>query len=51
MNIALIPPVTYAIFAFPLPRYGHLTSNIIESLNSAWKPIRSYSPLQLLLAI
>ena len=28
-----IPAETWATYAFPLPRYGHITSNIVESLN------------------
>ena len=43
-----IPPETWATYAFPLPRYGHITSNIVESLNGTWKHLRHLSPLRLL---
>src|SRR4051794_33616063 len=51
MYIVSIPPETYTVHAFPLPRFGHLTSNIIESLNGSWKQIRSFPPLLLLTSI
>jgi hypothetical protein len=31
-----------------MPRYGRLTSNIVESHNFAWKQLRSYPPLLML---
>ena len=31
---------------FPLPRYGHLTSNIAESTNAALKKFKKYPPLK-----
>lgn len=42
-----IPPETWATYAFPLPRYGHITSNIVESLNGTWKHLWHLSPLRL----
>jgi hypothetical protein len=38
----------FAFSRFPLPRFGHDTSNIVESTNSAWREIRELPPLQLL---
>lgn len=35
----------------PYPKWGHDTSNIIESLNSSWSDIRHLPPLQLIDAI
>jgi hypothetical protein len=35
----------------PYPRYGHDTSNIVESLNSSWFDIHSLPPLQMMDAI
>ena len=32
---------------FPLPRYGHITSNIAESSNSSFLKIRKYPPMKL----
>jgi hypothetical protein len=29
-----IPHMTWAQYAFPIPRFGHITSNITESINS-----------------
>jgi hypothetical protein len=46
-----IKPETYAYWAFPASRFGHLTSNIIESLNGAWKLIQALTPLRMLVAI
>ena len=43
-----IPAETWATYAFPLPRYGHITSNIVESLNGTWKHLRHLPPLRLL---
>ena len=31
-----IPPQHWAKYAIPVPRYGHLTFNITESVNSSW---------------
>ena len=31
-----IPHNEWASYAFPLPQYGHITSNAAESLNAAW---------------
>jgi hypothetical protein len=46
-----IKPKTYAHWAFPIPRFGHLTSNIIKSLNGVWKLIKALTPLNMLVAI
>jgi hypothetical protein len=43
-----ILPETWATYAFPLPRYGYITSNIVESLNGTWKHLRHLPPLRLL---
>jgi hypothetical protein len=40
----LIPHKTWATYAFPFSRFGHLTSNISESVNNMWKEIR-YLPI------
>jgi hypothetical protein len=50
-NKGNIKPTYFATYAFPAPRYGHLTSNIAESLNGAWKDIRHLTPLRMLVAI
>ena len=36
-----IPSQHWAKYAIPGPRYGHLTSNIAESVNSSWLDIRN----------
>jgi hypothetical protein len=46
-----IRPELYAAYAFPVPRFGHNTSNIVESLNGSWKDIRSMTPLHMLCSI
>ena len=46
--IASIGYENFAFARFPLPRFGHDTSNIVESTNSAWCKIRELPPLQLL---
>jgi hypothetical protein len=46
-----IKPDLYAVYAFPVPRFGHNTSNIVESLNGSWKDIRSMTPLHMLCSI
>jgi hypothetical protein len=38
----------FANFCFRYPRWGHDTSNIVESTNSMWREIRELPPLQLL---
>lgn len=35
-----IDPRSYANSYFPIPRFGHLTSNMSESINGAWKNFR-----------
>jgi MULE transposase domain/SWIM zinc finger len=49
--VAKIPPNQYATYAFPRPRYGHLTSNPVESLNGTWLKVRSLQPLRMLVTI
>jgi hypothetical protein len=39
---------TFAFARFPHPRFGHDTSNIVESINSVWRDIRELLPLQLI---
>jgi hypothetical protein len=39
---------TFALACFPYPRFGHDTSNIVESTNSVWREIRELPPLQLI---
>jgi hypothetical protein len=39
---------TFAFTQFPHPRFGHDTSNIVESVNSIWREIRELPPLQLI---
>jgi hypothetical protein len=46
--IASIGYENFAFACFPRPRYGHDTSNIVESTNSVWREIRELPPLQLL---
>jgi hypothetical protein len=46
--ISLIGYKNFAFVYFPLPRFGHDTSNIVESTNSIWREIRELPPLQLL---
>ena len=41
----------FAFTRFPKPRFGHDTSNIVESINSVWREIRELPPLQLLTGI
>ena len=43
-----IPYKTQATYAFLQLRYSHLTSNIVESLNSAWGRIRFLQPLKMM---
>ena len=50
-NTGNIKPKYFATYAFPAPRYGHLTSNIAESLNGAWRELRHLTPLRMLVAI
>jgi transposase-like protein len=40
-----IPVETWATYAFLLPRYRHITSNIVKSLNGTWKHLRHLPPL------
>ena len=49
--IRSIPVETWATSAFPAPRYVHITSNIVESLNGTWKHLRHLPPLRLLASI
>lgn len=41
----------YARHAFPLPRFGRVTSNPAEQSNSGLLPIRFYAPFKLLVEI
>lgn len=43
-----IPQNRWVTSAFPLPRYGHLTSNIIESVNAEWLGLRNLPVIPLL---
>lgn len=44
-----IPADTYSFWAFLRPRFGHFTSNVVESLNGAWqKSIRHLPPLRMM---
>jgi hypothetical protein len=47
-SISLIGYENFAFTRFPRPRFGHDTSNIVESTNSVWREIRELPPLQLL---
>ncbi|KAL3684566.1 hypothetical protein R1sor_002588 [Riccia sorocarpa] len=38
----------YVRFAIPLPRYGRTTSNIVECINGALKPVRDYTPCHII---
>ena len=38
---------TWATYAFPYPRFGYLTSNLSESINSAWKDLRHFFILKM----
>lgn len=46
-----VPAERWATYAFPRPRYGHLTSNIQESVNSSWLKARNQPVLHCLLYI
>jgi hypothetical protein len=46
-----IPHETWASHAFPYARFGHITSNIVESLNAKFKEIRDLPVLQIQLAL
>jgi hypothetical protein len=46
--LATIPAKRWARHAFPYPRYGHDTSNISESLNSVFRPIRCMPPIRMI---
>jgi hypothetical protein len=50
-KIGNIKPKYFAIYTFLALRYSHLTSNIAESLNRAWKDLRHLIPLRILVAI
>ncbi|KAL3689816.1 hypothetical protein R1sor_016125 [Riccia sorocarpa] len=38
----------YVRFAIPLPRYGRTTSNIMECINGALKPVTDYAPCHII---
>ena len=42
---------TWATCAFPTARYGHLTSNLVESINSHWLDARDHAAFGLLRAV
>ncbi|KAL3694037.1 hypothetical protein R1sor_007688 [Riccia sorocarpa] len=46
--IRQIPVDRYVRFAIPLPRYGRTTSNIVECINGALKPVRDYAPCHII---
>ena len=46
-DLAKIPREHWVRAFFPLPRYGHVTSNIAESTNASLLKIRKCSPLKL----
>ncbi|KAL3701488.1 hypothetical protein R1sor_019510 [Riccia sorocarpa] len=46
--ICQIPMDRYVRFAIPLPRYGRTTSNIVECINGALKPVRDYAPCHII---
>lgn len=46
-----IPHTSWARYCFPVPRFGHDTNNIIESINSLLDDIRKLPPLQMMDAI
>jgi hypothetical protein len=46
--ISLIGYNNFTFLHFPVPRFGHDTSNIVKSTNSMWREIRELPPLQLL---
>jgi hypothetical protein len=45
-----IPAASWSQYAFPAPWFGHIISNIAESINSTWDDIYHMPVLQLLLA-
>ncbi|CAM6101010.1 unnamed protein product [Calypogeia fissa] len=46
--IRKLDPKLYARYAFPLPRFGHVTSNPCEATNSGLLNIREFAPFKLL---
>jgi hypothetical protein len=46
-----IPYNTWASYAFGSPRFGYITSNIVESLNAKFKEIRDLPVLQIQLGL
>jgi hypothetical protein len=48
LYIDAIQHETWATYAFPWPRFGHLTNNISESVNKAWYDIRFLQPLRMI---
>jgi hypothetical protein len=49
--INAIPYKSWAHYCFHAPRFGHITFNIAESINSAWDEFRSLPILKLFIAI
>ncbi|KAL3697218.1 hypothetical protein R1sor_011294 [Riccia sorocarpa] len=46
--IRRIDPERFVRYALPLPRYGRITSNSVEVMNGALKPIRDFAPCRTL---
>ncbi|KAI5150750.1 hypothetical protein ENBRE01_1683 [Enteropsectra breve] len=46
-----IPSRHWARAHFPVPRFGHITSNVAESINSALSTVRKMHPLNILIGI
>ncbi|KAL3694220.1 hypothetical protein R1sor_007871 [Riccia sorocarpa] len=46
--IRQIPVDRYVRFAIPLPKYGRTTSNIVECINGALKPVRDFAPCHII---
>jgi zinc finger SWIM domain-containing protein 3 len=49
--VAAIAPALYAVSYFPGRRYGHLTSNVVESINSTFREERELPMLDMLNSI
>ncbi|KAL3700257.1 hypothetical protein R1sor_018279 [Riccia sorocarpa] len=45
--IRRIDPERFVCYALPLPRYGRTTSNSVEVMNGALKPIRDFAPCRI----
>ena len=49
--LSRIPANTWSFYAFPRPRYGHDTSNFVESMNRHWEKERHLPATRLLTSI